>query len=286
MHSTLISVAELAGHLLRKSPPQWQVIDCRFDLLRPEAGRIAYRAGHIPSAVYAHLEEDLCSPKTTLSGRHPLPEPEQLAAKLGSWGIDNATQVIAYDADNGAHAARLWWLLRWLGHDQVAVLDGGFKHWQQAGLSISRDAPAPVKKKFHVRLRPELTVDVDEVMERVRQADWRVLDARAAERYAGEVEPIDTIAGHVPGAHNLPFSGNLDAEGRFLPEAQLRQRLSAVLGAVSSHHAIAMCGSGVTACHNLLAMELAGLPGARLYPGSWSEWIRDSARPVRKSPQP
>lgn len=289
MYSTLISASELHSQLTQKSvswAASWVIVDCRFDLARPDAGRTAYRAGHIHGAVYAHLEEDLSAPKTAQSGRHPLPDPAQLATKLGAWGIDRHSQVIAYDADNGAHAARLWWLLRWLGHEAVAVLDGGFKCWQAAGYPVDQASPRLIGRLFQAQLRSNFFVGAEEVAQRVTQPDWRVLDARAPERYAGTVEPIDPIAGHIPGAHNYPFARNLSADARFLPAADLRTRFEQALGEVNSHHAIAMCGSGVTACHNLLAMEVAGLSGARLYAGSWSEWIRDPNRPIATGDHP
>lgn len=283
MYSTLISAADLAAHLGEQN---WAVVDCNFDLAQPAAGRRAYRQAHIPGAVHADLNRDLSAPVTPTSGRHPLPAPALLAERLGGWGIDNETQVITYDADNGAFAARLWWLLRWLGHSRVAVLDGGFKQWLAAGLPVDGNLPQPPRKHFQARALPNFAADAQQVSECARQVDWCVLDARAPERYAGEVEPIDPVAGHVPGARNDPFTRNLDPNSRFLPAGELRQRFEQVLGPVRSDHVIAMCGSGVTACHHLLAMEIAGLPGALLYPGSWSEWIRNPGRPVATGFQP
>jgi thiosulfate/3-mercaptopyruvate sulfurtransferase len=260
-----------------------RVIDCRFDLARPDAGESAYKTSHIPGAVYAHLDRDLSSPITPTTGRHPLPDAEKLAATLGHWGIDSHTQVVAYDADAGMFAARLWWLLRWLGHERIAVLDGGFKAWQQAGLPVSADIPVSVPKQFSGQPRDELWVTAADVVARVNEPNWRVLDARAPERYRGEVEPIDTVAGHVPGAVNHPFALNLNANAQFLSADELRARYAGVSGGAPPNQVIAMCGSGVTACHNLLAMEVAGLHGAKLYAGSWSEWIRDPQRPVEKN---
>lgn len=288
MYSTLISTAELASQLFADNPlsiENWVIVDCRFDLARPAAGQVAYAEAHIPGAVYADLNTDLSTAINAHSGRHPLPEPTSLARRLGDWGIDNDTQVIAYDADNGAFAARLWWLLRWLGHRRAAVLDGGFGAWTAAELPVSRDPPRPRRRFFQPHVAADLTVDAAQVAQYVRDPDWRVLDARAPERYAGSVEPLDAVAGHIPGAHSHPLSRNL-AAAHFLPAAELRQRFEQTLGAVRSDQVIAMCGSGVTACHTLLAMEIAGLHGARLYPGSWSEWIRDPARPVAKGLQP
>lgn len=283
MYFTLISAADLTAHLGEKN---WAVVDCNFDLAQPAAGRCAYQQAHIPGAVYADLNRDLSAPIILTSGRHPLPDPTLFAERLGDWGIDNETQVIAYDADNGVFAARLWWLLRWLGHSRVAVLDGGFKQWSSAGLPVDGEIPQPPRKRFQAQVLTNVAADAQQVSRRIRRADWRVLDARAPERYAGEVEPIDPVAGHVPGARNYPFTRNLDPSSRFLPAGELRQHFEQVLGPVRSDHVIAMCGSGVTACHNLLAMEVAGLPGALLYPGSWSEWIRNPGRPVATGSQP
>lgn len=279
MYTTLIGAHELAGRL---ADPQTLVVDCRFDLARPDAGRAAYLAGHIPGALYAHLDHDLSGPVTPATGRHPLPDPETLARTLSSWGITSQTQVVAYDADSGAFAARLWWLLRWVGHRGVAVLDGGFKAWREAGLATSTDIPTRSPSEFIARPDRSAWVDADEVA-RCLRAGWRLLDARAPERFAGSVEPIDPVAGHVPGAVNHPLTTNLTTDGRFLPPQELHARYTASQAGVSDAQTIAMCGSGVTACHLLLAMEIAGKPGARLYAGSWSEWIRDPARPVARA---
>lgn len=283
MPTTLISAAELATHL---EDPKWVIVDCRFDLARPASGREGYAAGHIPGARYAHLDEDLSSKITPQSGRHPLPDANALATTLGAWGIDNNTQVVAYDGGNGAYAARLWWLMRWLGAERIAVLDGGFKAWTDAGLPVTTALPTVMAARFAQVLQNAMLLDAAAVGQRATDPSWRVLDARAPERYAGAVEPLDTKAGHVPGAHNYPFTSNLSADGRFLPAAQLKAQLEQSLGGVPADHAIMMCGSGVTACHNLLALEVAGLKGARLYAGSWSEWIRDPARPIAAGPTP
>jgi thiosulfate/3-mercaptopyruvate sulfurtransferase len=277
MYTTLVPVATLAAHL---DAPDWLVVDCRFDLAQPAAGETAYRAGHIPGAVYSHLDRDLSSPITPATGRHPLPDPERLAATLSAWGVASTTQVIAYDADNGMYASRLWWLLRWVGHRAVAVLDGGFKAWNAERLPTSTEIPARSPSKFTARPNRDLWLDAQQVQERLQQPDWRLLDARAPERFAGKVEPLDTRAGHVPGARNHPFATNLAADGRFGAPEELRRRYEQSQAGVSDDHTIVMCGSGVTACHLLLAMEHVGKPGARLYAGSWSEWIRDPRRPV------
>ena len=276
-YTTLIDAASLAR--LRPGPGL-VVLDCRFDLADPGAGRRAWLAGHLPGAAYADLNEDLSSPPGPATGRHPLPEPRRLAARLGELGVDNDTQVIAYDQSNGAFAARLWWLLRWLGHERSAVLDGGFHAWRAQGGAVESGEVAVPRRHFTAAGPALATADSAAVGAALARGDRLLVDARAVERYAGEVEPIDPVAGHVPGAINAAFSGNLDADGRFLPAAALRRRWEAILAAAPPARVIAMCGSGVTACHNLLALEVAGLPGAALYPGSWSEWIRDTSRPV------
>ncbi|WP_116810817.1 sulfurtransferase [Steroidobacter cummioxidans] len=277
MHTTLVNAGTLAAHL---TDPQWLIVDCRFDLTQPAAGEAAYDAGHIPGAVYAHLDRDLSSPITATTGRHPLPDPEHFAQTLSRWGVSADTQVIAYDADNGMYASRLWWLLRWVGHRAVAVLDGGFKAWTAAGHPVSTEIPARQPTRFRAQPNRELWLDAEQVQARVQQPDWRLLDARAPERFLGKVEPLDKVAGHVPGAHNHPFSTNLSSEGRFSAPEDLRRRYEQSQAGVADDHTIAMCGSGVTACHLLLAMEVAGKPGARLYAGSWSEWITDPRRSV------
>ena len=277
MHTTLIAPEQLRAELASAA-----IVDCRSDLLRPEAGREAYIAGHIPGAVHANLDTDLSGPKSPGTGRHPLPNPTALAIKFGQWGISSTTQVIAYDADNGMYASRLWWLLRWLGHRAVAVLDGGYRAWVGAGLPIDTEIPANRSATFVPRPDNSMFVTTAEFTQRIASKDWRVLDARAPERFRGDVEPIDPVAGHVPGARNHPFAKNMGTDGHLLAAAELRRSMSAALDSVPSDRAIMMCGSGVTACHNLLALEVAGLSGAKLYAGSWSEWIRDAARPVEK----
>jgi thiosulfate/3-mercaptopyruvate sulfurtransferase len=276
---SLIPVAELAPHV---ADPDWLIVDCRFELGKPETGERAYAAGHIPHAIYAHLDRDLASAVTPQTGRHPLPDPDEFAALLAGWGMTPATQVVAYDADNAAYAARLWWLLRWVGHEAVAVLDGGFKAWTAAGLPTTTEVPRRPPGRFAARPNRDMWLDAREVAERVQRADWRLLDARAPERFAGAVEPIDPVAGHVPGARNHPFASNLGSDSRFAPAQELQRRFAQSQDGVADDHTIVMCGSGVTACNLLLAMEAAGKRGARLYAGSWSEWIRDAQRPVAK----
>jgi len=278
MFQTLIDCATLSRHL---ADAAWVVVDCRFDLMQPAAGREAYAEGHIAGARYADLNRDLSAPITASSGRHPLPEPEAFARRLGSWGISNASQVVAYDAVDGMCAVRLWWMLRWLGHSAVAVLDGGYQAWREAGLAVSSAEPQPDTQRFTARLTAGQTLSASELRANLNSGALQVVDARAAPRFAGELEPIDPVAGHIPGAVNYPYAGNLDERGRFLPADRLRARFARF--AASPSDVVHMCGSGVTACHNLLAMEIAGLHGSRLYPGSWSEWVQDPENPVARS---
>ena len=280
---TLVSAEQLAG---RVADPAIRIFDCRYELMQHAAGRHAFRAGHLPGARYADLEDDLSAAPTATSGRHPLPDPAAFVARLRAWDVNDDSQVVAYDAGNGMFAARLWWMLRWLGHESVAVLDGGLQRWGQLGLPIVTEVPPPGAGNIVGRPRPDLVVNADVVAAAAADPRRRVLDARAPERYRGEVEPIDAVGGHVPGARCHPLSANLGPDGRLLPPAELQRRLLASLEGTAAEHAIAMCGSGVTACHLLLAMEHAGLPGARLYPGSWSEWSRDPARAVAKGATP
>jgi len=277
LFTTLIDAAELARHL---DDPAWVVIDCRFTLTDPAAGRRAYDKGHIPGARYAHLEDDLSAPVGPGTGRHPLPAPDALSRRLGQWGVGDGTQVVVYDDIFGAIASRLWWLLRWLGHDAVAVLDGGLPAWLRTGHLLSTDAPRSAPATFVPRLRPDASLDSDAVAQGLARHEVLLIDARAEERFLGEVEPLDPVAGHVPGAVNWPYEDNLDLDGRFLPAGELRQHYAGLLGRLAPGQAVHMCGSGVTACHNLLAMERAGLGGSRLYGGSWSAWITDPKRPV------
>lgn len=278
-YTTLIEPAELLTHL---SDPQWVVIDCRFDLIDPEAGARLYASAHIPGARYAHLNDDLSGPVTSATGRHPLPDPESLARRLGQWGIGNSSQVVAYDDSNGGVASRLWWMLRWVGHRRVAVLNGGLRAWRAAGYEVSDQAPAVTPTSFTPHVDPNAFLGVEAVMQGLAAQSLVLIDARSADRFAGRNETFDPVAGHVPGARNHPFSRNVDAGGRFLAPEQLREAWRPTLAGAPAERVVCMCGSGVTACHNVLALEIAGLTGARLYPGSWSEWIRDPARPVAK----
>ncbi len=281
VYKTLVSAAEL---MARPEGANWAVVDCRFDLGDPAAGRRAYHEGHIPGAIYLDLEAHLSGPVSERSGRHPLPDPDALARCLGERGINQSVQVVAYDAGNGAFASRLWWLLHWLGHDRAALLDGGLTAWLAAGGSLSTDVPESEAREFKPGLRPYLSVatrDID-----LESDHDLLLDARSAQRFSGELEPIDPVAGHIPGAINLPFEGNLGPDGRFLPPEQLKARFEGALAGRRPAEVVHYCGSGVTACHNLLAMEHADLAGSRLYVGSWSEWIRDERHPIATGEQP
>jgi thiosulfate/3-mercaptopyruvate sulfurtransferase len=281
MYSTLIETAELAAAM---AEPRCAILDCRFELAQPEWGARVYAAAHIPHALYAHLDRDLAGAVRPGSGRHPLPSLAEWARTLSRWGIDESVQVVAYDQGSGAYAARLWWLMRWVGHTKVAVLNGGYGAWVAAGLPISVAVETRTGTQFTPRACAFGTLTSDEVGRALADRQILLVDARAADRFAGENEKIDPVAGHIPGASNQPFAGNLDPHGRFLPVPALRGRWQAVLGTRPASDLVSMCGSGVTACHNLLALEIAGLPGARLYPGSWSEWIRDPSRRIARGP--
>ena len=279
--TTLISADELAGAIDR-----CVVIDTRHDLVDPAFGPDAYRTGHIPGASFLHQDTDLAGPKTGHNGRHPLPHREALAAKLRAAGLGTGRQLVAYDQAGGMFAVRLWWLARWLGHAEVAVLDGGFQAWRAAGFPASAEMPSPRAGDFAARASLVPYVDADDVLATLGAGRRTLVDARAPERYRGEVEPLDPVAGHIPGALNRPFQQNLRPDGRFKPAQALREEFAALLGARAPDTLIHHCGSGVTACHNLLALELAGMPGGALYPGSWSEWCADPARPVAVGPTP
>jgi thiosulfate/3-mercaptopyruvate sulfurtransferase len=277
-YRSLIQVDELRPHL---DDASFVVFDCRHDLMRPDAGAQAYAQAHIPGARFAHSDTDLSGAKTARSGRHPLPEPARFMAWLGSQGVDSSKQVIAYDHAGGASATRLWWMLRWLGHDNVAVLDGGWEGWVKAGAPTTAEQPAIKATTFSGRPR-DVSVDVGYVLSHLNQPSMVVIDARAPERYRGETEPIDPVAGHIPGALNRLYKDNLGTDGRFKSAQELRAAFQALLQKRAPEQVVHQCGSGVSACHNILAMEIAGLSGSRLYPGSWSEWCADPARPVAR----
>jgi thiosulfate/3-mercaptopyruvate sulfurtransferase len=280
-YDTLIEPAELAALL---DDPDVVVVDCRHELAQPDWGAQAYAQSHIPGALFAHLDRDLSGPTTPQSGRHPLPTFESLARTASAWGIDSAVQAIAYDQGPGAYASRLWWLLRWAGHERVAVLNGGLAAWRAAGLPLTSEVRARAARVFVPRPALERALTTAEVESELARGRIRLVDARGADRFAGQNETIDPVAGHVPGAVNHPFATNLDAAGRFRPAAELAQRWRTTAGGAAGEALVAMCGSGVTACHNLLALRIAGITGARLYAGSWSEWIRDPARPIARDP--
>jgi len=282
--TTLVDVDSLAANL---RAPGWVVLDCRFELGKPSAGENAYSNGHIPGARYVHLDRDLAAPIGPSTGRHPLPDPAIFAAKASAWGVGPDSQVVVYDQGNSFFAARAWWVFRWLGHETVAVLDGGLAAWQQANQPLEHGTPAETTQHFLASPNNERIVDTQQVLKSVHAGDFtsgarRLVDARSADRYAGENETIDPIGGHVPGAINHHYARNYRADGRLHDIATLREMWQRTLDGTDPCNMTMMCGSGVSACVNLLALEHAGLQGAKLYPGSWSEWVRDATRPVAK----
>ena len=279
MEKSLVTAHELAQHL---DDPSWVVFDVRHDLADTEKGRRAYAEGHIPGAYFLHMDEDLSGAKDGRNGRHPLPEARTFAQKLSERGVGPLSQVVAYDDAGGSFAVRLWWMLRWLGHEHDAVLDGGWPLWVKEGRPVDRGTPRPRRGAFTPHPMLDASVDVHFVARTRDDPGVTLVDARAPERYAGRQEPIDPVAGHVPGAINRFWQKNLRADGRFKPGHELREEFSALLGTARAGSVVHMCGSGVTACHNLFAMTLAGLPPGRLYPGSWSEWCAESTRPVAR----
>ncbi len=281
--SPLISADELRQALSRKDQ-DWLLIDCRFNLGNTSAGEAAYAQGHLPGALYAHLDRDLSGPKTGTNGRHPMPSPEAFERTVQNWGIQPGTRVVAYDDAGGMFAARLWWLLRWAGFEPVQVLDGGWQAWLAAQGPVGTHAAARRSPSaFQIQPRADWVVRAADVQARLGQPDQQVLiDARAADRFRGENETMDPVGGHIPGARNRFFQLNLQADGHFKPADQLKAEFEALLASSPIHAVVHQCGSGVTACHNLLAMAQAGLPATRLYAGSWSEWCADPARPVER----
>jgi thiosulfate/3-mercaptopyruvate sulfurtransferase len=276
-HTTLISTDALAAEL---EAGRCLVIDCRYDLANESWGGDAYLAGHIPGAIYASLSHDLAATPNGSNGRHPLPPPEVLAERFGRMGITTGTQVVAYDHDAGMWASRLWWMLRYMGHDQVAVLDGGFAKWTREGRPVRAGDEKRNPAIFPARVRGAMSRHVADVEARLHDRAVLLLDARAPERFEGKSEPIDRVPGHIPGAANAPYRNNLTEAGTMKSAGELREQFSAILGPKSADQVVMYCGSGVSACHNLLAMEHAGLKGAALYVGSWSEWSSDAGRPV------
>ncbi len=278
MTHPLISCEQLAARL---NDPTLCIIDCRHQLSDTGHGQRAYAEGHLPGAHFMHLDRDLSGPMTGRNGRHPLPDPQALASKLAAIGLSREMQVVACDDAEGMVAGRVWWMLRWLGHDNVAILDGGFSRWAKLGLPQSKEIPRAVPTVFPVECRGGV-VTADEVLSNIDRGEFVVVDARGPDRFRGENETIDPVGGHIPGARNRFFRDNLDADGCYRPAAELRQEFLALLAGVPPEKSVMQCGSGVSACHNMIAMELAGLSGARLYAGSWSEWCSDPARPVAR----
>lgn len=277
--TTLVQAETLADALGRDD---LAIVDCRFALTDPNAGERAYAQSHVPGAVYAHLDRELSNHGKQEQGRHPWPEAADFTAKLGAWGISPQTQVVAYDDGDGAYAARLWFLLRTLGHARAAVLDGGWKRWTALGLPVETEVRTPTRSRYEASFDTNRLLDAAQVQAHLDRGGLLV-DVRAAERFRGEVEPLDRVAGHVPGARNRPYASNLD-EGRFKSSERLAEEFHELLQGHDPRDVVAMCGSGVTACHHLLAMAHAGLPGAKLFTGSWSGWISDPARPIAKGP--
>jgi thiosulfate/3-mercaptopyruvate sulfurtransferase len=273
--STLVSTGDLEKNL-----PRWRVFDCRHDLGKPDLGESQYREGHIRGALFAHLERDLSGRKIGTNGRHPLPEPQDFEKWLEKTGLTPKDQAVCYDAGNGSMAARLWWMLRWIGHDKVAVLDGGFAKWTKEGRPVTIDVPLFTPFNYPIKVRNDFAVDVRTLEKALGKP--LLLDARAPARYRGEQEPIDPVAGRISGAKNRFNMDNLSAQGTFKSPGELKQEFESVLQGRSPSDVIHYCGSGVAACHNLLAMEIAGLKGGKLYPGSWSEWSADPKRPQER----
>ena len=284
-YTTLISAANLAERLTA-APGSVFVMDCRFDLADTTAGEKAYAAGHLPGAQYFNLDRDLSGPKTGSNGRHPLPERSALVALLAARGLKQGQQVVAYDAQGGMYAARAWWLLRWLGHDAVALLDGGLQAWETTGQPLTQDVAERAPGDFKAGAPLAVTFDAEAVQRNLGTHERVVVDARAADRYRGENETLDRVGGHIPGALNRFFKDNLTADGRFKPAHSLREEFGSLLEATAPDRVVLQCGSGVTACVNALAMEVAGLHGAALYGGSWSEWSSDASRPIATGPNP
>lgn len=276
-YKTIISADELAKIIDRDDV---RIFDCRFLLKDPQGGLKKYQEGHIPNAQFADMDTQLSAPMTEQTGRHPLPDADDFVRQLCAWGVSSDTQVIAYDDISGAFAARMWWMLRWMGHDKVAVLDGGLQKWQAQGGALSTDIPEFVPGNFEAEIQADWLMDIDTVQSELAQGNITLIDARAADRYTGKDQKTDPVPGHVPGANNLPFGGNLTPEGIFAPADVIRSRFSGLIADQSLENIVNMCGSGVTACHNLLALEIAGITPTRLFVGSWSQWIRDSSRPV------
>jgi len=259
-----------------------RVFDCRFSLKDPQGGLKSYQAGHLPNAQFADMDTQLSSAMTNTSGRHPLPEIEDFINQLRQWGVNNDTQVIAYDDISGAFAARLWWMMRWLGHNKVAVLNGGMKQWTDAGYELTQDTTEFANGEFSGSANMEWLVEIDTVQAELANNSITLIDARAADRFTGKDQNTDPVPGHVPGANNLPFGGNLTKDGLFETPDIIKKRYDSVIKDQPLTNVVNMCGSGVTACHNLLAQAVAGIQPTKIFIGSWSQWIRDPSRPVAK----
>ena len=279
MHSTLVSTDLLAGHL---NDSRWLIADCRYNLKDEGWGGAQYASGHIPGAVYVSLAKNLSGPRTGSNGRHPLPSPETMAATFARLGMGDDTQVVAYDQDAGSFASRLWWMLRYLGHDAAAVLDGGFAKWMREGRPLRSGHERRTASAFTPRIRAGVRLTVDEVAARLGDPSVLLVDARSPERFEGRPDPLDVVPGHIPGASNRHYRDNIGADGTMRPARELQADFARVLQGHAPADVVMYCGSGVTACHNLLAMEHAGIHGARLFPGSWSEWEADPERPVER----
>lgn len=275
----LVSAETLALHL---EDPSWVIFDCRHDLADHGKGLNAYRSGHIPGAHFAPVETELSGPKTGRNGRHPLPDPAAFAAFLGRHGVSDASTVIAYDDVGGQYAARLWWMVRWIGGPRVAILDGGFPKWIAQGRAVTAEIPVPRAAKLEIGLNAAMVWTTADVQRRIGDERSALIDARSTERYRGETEPIDRVAGRIPGAMNRFFKANLNPDLTFRPAVELRREFDGLVGNRGPADIGHQCGSGVTACVNLFAMEYAGIAGTKLYAGSWSEWIADPARPIAK----
>lgn len=276
-YTTLVSTEQLAQH---SDDQNWIIFDCRFTLTNREAGLVSYRHGHIPGAQYVHLSDDMSSPVTQHSGRNPLPDVKIFSEKLSNWGVDSTKQVVVYDDSFGSMAVKMWWLLRWLGHANVALLDGGLPKWIKEKRAITAATPKLAPAKFLAQQHQEMQASVAEVEQARLERCRLIIDARTEQRFSGEREPLDKVAGHIPGSINWVFEENLDFDGTYLPADELRAAYLKLLNGVKPEQVIHACGSGITACHNMLAMEIAGLPSGKLFAGSWSEWITNPARPI------
>jgi len=282
-YSTFIRPEDLLAHI---DDPSWAIVDCRFDLQDTSAGERAYKERHIPGAIYAHLDRDLSAPRTGSNGRHPLLPVEDMVARLSQWGIGPQTQVVAYDSRGGGIAARLWWELRYLGHDAVAILEGGFPAWEHAGYPVRSEVKNRSPEQFVADIRPEMRMSIHELQSDLNEYAHRLIDSRAPERYRGDEEPLDPVAGHIPGSLNRFWGSNLDEQNQLLSENSIREDFQTLIGDKKASDLVVYCGSGVTGCFNILVMEHLGLTGARLFPGSWSEWCADADRPVAVGPEP